>query len=128
MKATATGIELHGFEVDLPSGTYRAGYDPTTTSPSMAVITFLVEIFDSAPTELPLLNDTVDTEALDTLVTTAADRIASGVEIVFDYENYAVTVRSDEIVATPVHRIEEETGCEEPHRADDSADYGDTCA
>lgn len=100
MRPSTTGVELDGLELDAASGAYQAEYEPETTAPSMAVITLLAEVLDSSPVEMEPLNNTVDTEALDTLVA-AADRLAEGVEVSLTYERYDVTVRPDVVLATP---------------------------
>ncbi|TQQ79314.1 hypothetical protein EGH24_11835 [Halonotius terrestris] len=108
MTASKTGVELRDFEFDSAMGTYRASYDPETTPPSMAVIALLVEILDTCPIEMEQLHNTVDTDALDTVVA-AASNIASAVEVSFTYEEYAVTVEREEVTAESVHNSDDST-------------------
>lgn len=99
MVSSTTGIELGSFEVDRASGTYRAGYEPAITPPSMAVIGFLARICDCCPLEMDALQSTVDTDALNRIVA-AAEGTTAAVDVSFTYENYEITVRRTEVVAT----------------------------
>ncbi len=91
---------------NLESGTHRFEYDQEETPPSMAVVTALSEVMDMDPIELEPLQESVDTEALDTLVR-AQGPIASNVEIALTLKDYTVTVHSYGVVtvtpAEPAH-------------------------
>jgi len=82
---------------DTLSETYRAEYEPETTPPSMAVVSLLAWVLDTSPIEMAQLQHSVDTEALDTLLTSRSARAV--VEISFPFEGYEITVGNNGLAA-----------------------------
>lgn len=98
MTSTRTGFELTPSGHHRDSETYRFEFDPDTTPASLAVVSGVTEVLDVEPTELEPLNDSVDTDALDSLV----DRrnTANGdVHVTFPLGGRSVTVHSYGVVA-----------------------------
>ncbi|MEF8813700.1 MAG: HalOD1 output domain-containing protein [Halovenus sp.] len=97
MVATQAGVELKSFERHDGPGTCRAGYDTETTSPAMAVVATLVEATGVGPTQIGLLQETIETDALDEIV--RSQGLADGtVQVSFVFEGRSVTVTSDGVV------------------------------
>lgn len=72
---------------------YRARYERCRDVPSLAVVEAVVAIEDVGPTDLHPFGDTVDTDALDSVIrSTAPD---ADVEVSVTYQGYRVTVRGD---------------------------------
>ena len=67
---------------------------PPDGEPSAAVIRAVAAVEGVEPTELDVLHDTVDPDAIDQLAGTANE----GVEITFQYNGYEITVRSDDVL------------------------------
>lgn len=71
---------------------YRADYDPTQDKPSLAVVAVLAAAAGVDPIELPPLNHSVDTEALDQLFSPPK---STGQQCTFTVDSFAVTVSGD---------------------------------
>ncbi|WP_336337489.1 HalOD1 output domain-containing protein [Haloarcula brevis] len=76
-----------------PTTVTRKQFDWTETRPSAAVTEYISAMTGREQTDFPPLYETVDPEAVDSLVA-PSDR-ASPVSISFEYAGHAVTVRSD---------------------------------
>ncbi len=80
------------------SGTGRisTSYDWASTTPSIAVIETVAVARDEEPVNLETLNDVVDTDALDAVLSRGTPpRDESRVRVSFSYARCEVTVRSD---------------------------------
>lgn len=84
---------LESFAFHDESGTYRASFDPETTSASIAVIGALSEVLGTGPTDIEPLYETIDTDALDEIVHPRA--AIADVEVSFILEGHNVTVTID---------------------------------
>lgn len=91
MIATQAGVELASMSFHLESETYRAEYDQTSVSASMAVVALLSEVTDTDPLELKPLHASVDTGALDDLAR-VRDGANEEVSITFQVGPYEITV------------------------------------
>ncbi|WP_224450510.1 HalOD1 output domain-containing protein [Haloprofundus salilacus] len=69
-----------------------------TVTPSQAVVERIAALEETDQAELDPLYETIDPEALDTLVETT-ERSNSSLQIQFTYNDYEVTVTSDGIVS-----------------------------
>lgn len=98
MDSVSAGVGLTTFGFDDDSGTYRAQFDQTTTSPSLAIVSALSAAMDTDPTELTPLYNFVDTDALDLILedTYPTHRPCS---VTMTVEQHLVTVYSDGTVA-----------------------------
>ncbi|UTF55321.1 HalOD1 output domain-containing protein [Natronosalvus rutilus] len=95
---TQAGVELASMAFHPESETYRAEYDQTSVSASMAVVAVLSEVMDVDPVELEPLHASVNTGALDNLAR-VRDGTGEGVSITFRVATYAITVSNDGTVA-----------------------------
>ncbi len=98
MDSSYASVECTSTAFDSDSGTYRAQFDQTTTSPSLAVVSALSAAMDTDPTELTPLYEFVDTDALDQLLgdTNPTDKPRS---VTLTVEQHLVTVNSDGTIA-----------------------------
>lgn len=97
MSAAEDGAVLDSFTACSEPRGYRARYDRTGTSASMAVVALVSKALGRSPVEMDQIYYAVDAEALDELV---GDESASGdVRVTFAYEGYEVTVTADEVTA-----------------------------
>lgn len=71
---------------------------PTDRAPSTAVVTAVAAVEDAAPTDLPPLYESIDPQALDRLVASAA---GAELRLAFEYAGYQVTVHADGIDLHP---------------------------
>lgn len=93
MISTRAGVPLDSATYHVDSETYRFEYDLDETDPSMAVVAALSEVEGAEPTTLEPLNDTVDADALDTLL--RVQGTATGdVRVSWTYGEYGLTVHS----------------------------------
>lgn len=80
---------------DLETETYRGSFDAITDVPTIAVAELMAVICDKAPTELPPLDNAVDTEALNQQWKKAVTSRPKGDCLVeFAYHDHRVTVKS----------------------------------
>jgi len=70
-------------------------HDWSGRPPSIAIIEAVAATTDREPTNLPLLYDYVDRDALNTLLTGKGGSTNGTVEVTFRYERVWVSVRSD---------------------------------
>lgn len=72
-------------------------FDPQKESVSETLITTVAALEDAHPTELPIINDFVDPEALDALFESRPDSTVRQTDctIFFTYADYEVRVQSD---------------------------------
>lgn len=82
-------------EVEEQDDRYRVTYDPEHVTPSLAIITVVSKITNTSPLKLDPLYETIDGDAVDTLVT--ADR-SSVSQLTFQYRGYDITVGSDAVI------------------------------
>lgn len=87
------GSSDNGVEYDPEKGVYRASYEESADSPSIALVEAVAAIEGCDPTALDPLGDTIDVDALNTVVH-HSDGTRS-IEVTFPYEGYRVTIRSD---------------------------------
>ncbi len=100
---------LTAVEFDTDRELFQAAYDSTRESASLAVVTVVATVLDRNPIDLPPLESTIDTDALNRLVTGSA-----GVQlcdsISFKYEGVEVTVTSEgQIEANPTENTTVDT-------------------
>lgn len=76
--------------------------------PSTAVVEAVAAVTDRKPTDLPPLHGYVDGDALDALVTRAADGAGDGVRVSFAFDGVEVTVDSDDGITVRPAAIESE--------------------
>ncbi|MFC7006556.1 HalOD1 output domain-containing protein [Halalkalicoccus salilacus] len=93
MTASLASAELESLEYHRDSATYRAEYDPNSTSTSMAVVASLSEVTGIDPIELDPLGASVDTDALDEIVQVRG-RTNGDRSVAFTVEGYEITVYS----------------------------------
>ncbi|WP_408956736.1 HalOD1 output domain-containing protein [Natrinema sp. 74] len=75
---------------------YVTAFDPATERPSEAVVTAVAAVFEAEPDDLSALYDTLDPDALDSLVDHAQRAGSAGIHrIWFTYEGFDIGVRSD---------------------------------
>jgi hypothetical protein len=106
MPSSIAGIHLSEFEFDEESGLCQTHYDQSTTTPSRAVIAVLAEVMGTDPTELSPLYDSVDPDALDTIVR-VRDPHDGDAEVTFTHEGHTISVHSygKVVVALPDHEL-----------------------
>lgn len=74
----------------------RDSYDWTDCGrPSMAVIEAVADAIDRDQLDLPLLEESIDTDALDTILTDGRGRAGSRVKVSFRYAGCEVLLDSD---------------------------------
>jgi hypothetical protein len=98
MAVTQTGIEFESETYQPDTGTHRFAYDPDSTSATLAVVTALSEVCDVGPLTLDPLQESVDAEALDTLLDTSVDD-EEPLSVSFTASEHVVTVYSAGTVA-----------------------------
>lgn len=81
-----------GVEYDPDRDLYAGSFDSSETEPSMAVVEAVAEVSHSDPMDLEPLYRSVDTDALDSIVTYAD---GSGVSVSFEVETFDVSVYGD---------------------------------
>ena len=74
---------------------YRVTYDSGQVTPSVAIISIVSKVTGIDPSELELLHDCIDSDALDALCT--ADR-SSVSRLTFQYNGCEITVGTDGVV------------------------------
>lgn len=113
MTASLASAELESLEYHQDSATYRAEYDPNSTSTSMAVVASLSEVAGVDPIELDPLGASVDIDALNGLVDVRG-RKNGDCSVAFTVEGYEITVYSYGLVtiAPSEHDLNEGV----PHR------------
>jgi hypothetical protein len=81
-------------------------FDPSTDSASEELIKAVARLNDADPTELPLLADFIDPEALDALFRPREDGTPRGTDgqVEFTYNAYHVTVDSRGMINLSPHR------------------------
>lgn len=80
------------------NGTYQTRFDFAEQSPVHAVVNTIAAADDTDPADLPPLNNVVDPDALDTLLTSPERRSIDG-SVTFTYCGYGITVRSNGTVS-----------------------------
>jgi hypothetical protein len=81
-------------------GVHRVQYDWSSTSPSVAVIEAVADVAGCEQTELDPLYDSVDPDALDTIIEGDRQTVLDGMTTVtFTLAGYEVTVYADGEVA-----------------------------
>lgn len=113
MAASLASAELESLEYHRDSATYRAEYDPNSTSTSMAVVASLSEVAGVDPIELDPLGASVDTDALDDLVDVRG-RKNGDCSVAFTVEGYGITVYSYGLVT--IAPLEHDLNEGVPHR------------
>lgn len=93
MVPTRAGFEFDSETYERSSGTHRFEYDPDNTPPCMAVVSALASVRDVSPISMTPLAETVDTDALDSLVR-GFDLADGVVEASWTQTGFAVTVSS----------------------------------
>lgn len=96
---TASTDDRTGY--DPITGTYHARFDTADNADAIvvAIVETVAAVTNREPTEMPPLFATVDSEALSTLVASAAE---SHLEVTFSYEGCRVTVSSrGDVVVEP---------------------------
>lgn len=92
--STKAGIELSAFEQLPASGTYRARFDPDEVTASMAAVAALAEVMNVDPMELDPLFESINPDALDTLVG-LPDSPNGALQVRFSASDHEITARSD---------------------------------
>jgi hypothetical protein len=112
MVVTLAGVELEPLESSADVERHRFEYDQNTTVASMAVVAALSEVSGTDPLTLTPLQATLETDALDAIVSGRDDGTAD-IEITFHVATYAVTVSSDgvvDITASAIQRLDDQNG------------------
>lgn len=93
-----------------PSGPYRHTFDRETDRVSEELIRAVAVLNDADPTELAVLADAVDPEALDALIRSATERPrqTGEVRVVFDYHDRRIEVESDGTISIGPRRADDE--------------------
>jgi hypothetical protein len=88
-----------------PTNVTRKQFDWDETPPSAAVTEYISAMTGREQTDFPPLYETVDPEALDSLV--GASARSSPVSVSFEYVGHSITVRSDGelVIAAPSAKI-----------------------
>lgn len=100
-----TGIaeSLSLIEFDAESESFKATYDSTRDSTTLAVVEVVATALDKDPLNLTPLQSVVDTDSLDDLATETSTGHGNCASISFCYEEYEITVLSDgSIEADPI--------------------------
>lgn len=85
----------HGDDSDSADKEIHAGFDWEDIKPSVAVIKVISISANEKPTEIDVLNDVIDPNALDKLITSGtSDGSENNVSVTFTYYNYQISVRS----------------------------------
>ncbi|WP_313693030.1 HalOD1 output domain-containing protein [Halorarum halobium] len=85
---------------------YLHEFDPETESARTELLRAVAAVDDTVPTELPLLADAVDPDALETLFTadeTGRSRLTEG-HLAFEYAGYHVRITTDGTLAIEAER------------------------
>ena len=91
------GSEPRGPVEDRSTGDYRKHFvREVGEKPSEVVVRAILSVCDAGPGEIEPLYQTIDLEALDTLVDCSTD--SEPVSVTFEYDQYFVTVYGDERV------------------------------
>ena len=85
--------DFESFEYHDDERAYRVIYSQDIGSPSSAVVSAVAVASDTDPLEMDSLYETVDTDALDSLVTPRRDAVGD-LHITFEYHGYEVTASS----------------------------------
>ncbi|QLG27410.1 hypothetical protein HUG10_07545 [Halorarum halophilum] len=86
-------FDFKSFEYHEDESAYRAIYSHDVGSPSSAVVSAVAAASDTDPLDMNSLNATVDTDALNSLVTQRRDAVGD-LHITFEYHGYEVTASS----------------------------------
>lgn len=90
-------------EFDTDSESFRATYDSSRDSPSLAVVAVVAAALGREPNRLTPLQTVVETDALDTLATESASGPGGCASISFEYHGFDVTVAGGGVIeATPI--------------------------
>lgn len=81
-------------------GTVRGRFDWSETEPTVAVIETVAVATDQTPLDVYSLHDVIDTDALNTLVTSARDDAGVDLQVTFAAPGCEVTVHGDGLVET----------------------------
>lgn len=79
---------------DEANNVYHLSYEPATDSVSEELLQAVATLNDADPSELALLIDTIDPEALDALF-----QARSNGRVIFEYEDYRIRVTADGTIA-----------------------------
>jgi len=112
MVVTLAGVTLEPLESQSGADCHRFEYEQDTTDASMAVVAALSEVDETDPMALQPLYETIDTDALDTLMS-GREADSDAVAVTVEVAAYTVTVYSDGEVAvspSPTERAEARTG------------------
>jgi hypothetical protein len=91
--ATADGLDVVEFDADRER--FQTRFDPTQRSASLAIAEMIAAIGNTSPLDLTPLSTTIDTDALDALLSTSPTGDRGCDSISFHYEGFEVTVDSD---------------------------------
>lgn len=70
-------------------------YEPVQTMPSLAVITFVSNITGRGPLELDPLQESIDSDALNSMFTS---NMASAIQLTFQYSSCEITVDTTGVI------------------------------
>lgn len=98
----AIAESLTPIESDPESESFRATYDSTSDSTSLAVVAVVSTTLGEEPESLTPLQTVIDTAALDKLATDSAAGLGTCDSISFEYEGFEITVTSEDIVVANV--------------------------
>ena len=93
-------IDVVEFETDC--NVFRASFDSSRDSTSLAVVGVVATALGREPTDLTPLHTTVDTDALEMLGTGPSNGPGGCDRISFHYEGFVVTASEGEIEAEPI--------------------------
>lgn len=94
---------LSAVEFDVESESFRATYDRTRDSTSLAVVATVATALGREPLNLTPLHSVIDTDSLDELATESSNGHGNCESISFCYEEFQITVSSDGFIeANPI--------------------------
>jgi len=97
MIRTEAGVALEGLEVRGDPVRYRVTYDQSDVSPSAAVVAAIATVTDADPTEMRPLYDSVDPDALDTVLEASSGQ-QRPISVTIDVGEYEIEISNDGIV------------------------------
>lgn len=98
-----SGVEVEARAISHETETVSVQFDPEKTPATLVVIASLADVLDVDPVELTPLYDTIDPDALDSLVRARSGKYG-GSQAKFAHENHTITVHSYGMVSITPER------------------------
>lgn len=93
---------MESFDQDSKTEQYRADYDTLTVPPSLALASALSAAMEAEPTEIDPLYESIDPDALDSLVVHPT-RSSEPITINLSVEHFEATISSDGVIHLDPH-------------------------